>query len=203
MFLQEILTGLNYLGILAFSISGSLKAFEKKLDLLGVLVLGFSTALAGGIARDVLLGVFPPTSLREVQPPLIAILGSIITVLLYRQLRKIHMAILIADAVGLGAFTATGAEIGLEQGLNLLGTAMIASLTAVGGGVLRDLLSNEIPIVLKRDFYATPTIIGGIVFYFLAQWFGGQTSLILTSVLVTGLRLLAMIRKWELPKVGG
>jgi Predicted membrane protein len=203
MFLQEILTGLNYLGILAFSISGSLKAFEKKLDLLGVLVLGFSTALAGGIARDVLLGVFPPTSLREVQPPLIAILGSIITVLLYRQLRKIHMAILIADAVGLGAFTATGAEIGLEQGLNLLGTAMIASLTAVGGGVLRDLLSNEIPIVLKRDFYAKPTIIGGIVFYFLAQWFGGQTSLILTSVLVTGLRLLAMIRKWELPKVGG
>lgn len=191
------------MGILAFSISGSLKAFEKKLDLLGVLVLGFSTALAGGIVRDVLLGVFPPTSLREVQPPLIAILGSIITVLLYRQLRKIHMAILIADAVGLGAFTATGAEIGLEHGLNLLGTAMIASLTAVGGGVLRDLLSNEIPIVLKRDFYATPTIIGGIVFYFLAQWFGSQTSLILTSVLVTGLRLLAMIRKWELPKVGG
>ncbi|MEM2663314.1 trimeric intracellular cation channel family protein [Metallosphaera sedula] len=200
--LQDILSALNLVGIVSFSISGSLKAFEKKLDLLGVFVLGFSTALAGGIIRDILLGIYPPTNLRVMDYPLLAILGSVLAVFFYRYIENLSKALLIADAIGLGTFTATGAEIAIEHGLNVIGVAILASITAVGGGVVRDLLSNEVPSVLKRDFYATPTILGGLIFYPSYSLLGGSSALISTFVFVTVLRIVAILRKWELPKVG-
>ncbi|QKQ99955.1 trimeric intracellular cation channel family protein [Metallosphaera tengchongensis] len=198
----NLLTVFNFLGIMAFSISGSLKAFEKKLDLLGVFVLGFSTALAGGIMRDVLLGVYPPTNISNVYYPIFALLGSAITIVFYSYIRNFNNALLIADAIGLGTFTATGAEIGLDHRLNIVGVALVASITAVGGGAVRDLLSNEIPIVLRRDFYATPTIIGGLIFPPLVSLLGIGPSTLSVFILVTTLRLIALFKKWELPKVG-
>ncbi|MCG3109372.1 hypothetical protein L3N51_01663 [Metallosphaera sp. J1] len=199
--LQDIIYALNLIGIVSFSISGSLKAFDKGLDLLGVLVLGFSTALAGGIIRDVLLGVYPPTNLRVMEYPLLAIISSILTVFFYRYIENLSKALLIADAIGLGTFTATGAEIAVGHGLNIIGVAILASVTAVGGGVIRDLLSNEVPTILKRDFYATPTILGGLLFYPSYYYLGGSYALVSTFIFVTVLRIIALLRKWELPKI--
>ncbi|AEB95996.1 MULTISPECIES: trimeric intracellular cation channel family protein [Metallosphaera] len=200
--LGALLSVLNFVGIISFSISGSLKAFEKRLDLLGVLVLGFSTALAGGIIRDVMLGVFPPSNLRTISYPLLAILGSFLTIVFHKYIENLTKALLIADAIGLGTFTAIGSEIAVEHNLNVIGVAIISSVTAVGGGVIRDLLSNEIPIVLRKDFYATPTILGGLLFYPVYYVLGSGYSVLWTFVFVSTLRLIAIFRKWELPKVG-
>lgn len=193
---------LNDLGIVAFAVSGALKAFEKRMDLLGVVVLGFSTALAGGIVRDVLLGVYPPGNIREPLYPLLAVAGSLGTLVFRKQLANVSGALLVADALGLGTFTATGAQAGFEHGLNVVGVALVASVTAVGGGVLRDLLSNEIPVVLRRDFYATPTIIGGACYCGFYYTLGQRYALAATFALVVVVRLVALAKKWELPKVG-
>ncbi|MEM4130653.1 MAG: TRIC cation channel family protein, partial [Metallosphaera sp.] len=92
--------------------------------------------------------------------------------------------------------------IAVEHNLNVIGVAIISSVTAVGGGVIRDLLSNEIPIVLRKDFYATPTILGGLLFYPVYYVLGSGYSVLWTFVFVSTLRLIAIFRKWELPKVG-
>lgn len=201
--MNVLLASLNLTGIVAFSVSGALKAFEKRLDILGVVVLGFSTALAGGIVRDMMIGVFPPTNISHPLYPILAVAGSLSTLVFYRYVGNLSRALLVADALGLATFTATGAQIGVEHGLNFVGVALVASVTAVGGGVVRDVLSSEIPSVLRRDFYATPTILGGLSYYPFYRFLGGGYALALTFLLVLSLRLAALAWRWELPKVGG
>ncbi|MCI4455101.1 MAG: trimeric intracellular cation channel family protein [Sulfolobus sp.] len=197
-----LLTVTNVVGIIAFSVAGSLKAIEKRMDLLGVLTLGFSTSLAGGITADVLLGKVPPSNLTEVQYPAIAIVTSALTFAFFRKVSKLMRPLLYADALGLGAFTASGASLAYSVDPNPVLVTLVGTITAVGGGVLRDVLANEVPLVLTREFYATAAIIGSLTYYALAYlglFRGYLTAVVL--LLTFALRVAAIRRNWRLPTV--
>jgi len=200
--LDPLLAVTNVVGIIAFSVAGSLKAIERRMDLLGVLTLGFSTSLAGGIIADVLLGKVPPSNLTEVQYPAIAIVSSALTFAFFRKVSKLRRPLLYADALGLGAFTASGASLAYSVDPNPVLVTLVGTITAVGGGVLRDVLANEVPLVLTRDFYATAAIIGSLTYYALAYlglFRGYLTAVVL--LLTFALRVAAIRRNWRLPTI--
>ncbi|BBD73112.1 hypothetical protein HS1genome_1501 [Sulfodiicoccus acidiphilus] len=152
--MNVILEVTNAVGIVAFAVAGATKAVEKRMDLLGALVLGFSSALAGGIIADVLLGRTPPTNLTYIPYPALALAASVLAFYFHKEIEKLRTPLLYADAVGLGAFSSSGASLAYSTSPNPLLVIMVGTLTAVGGGALRDILANEIPSVLVREFYA-------------------------------------------------
>ncbi|WP_224332529.1 trimeric intracellular cation channel family protein [Haloprofundus halobius] len=195
---------MNLVGLVAFAVVGSLKAADADLDLFGVAVLGVLTALGGGTMRDVLVGR-TPASLQSITEMSVAFVGVGLAValsaLLSERLRD-HPAVQLPDAAGLAAFAATGALVGFEAGLSPYGVVVLATLTAVGGGSLADLLLTRVPIVLREDFYATPALLGGIVFWALVT---GGASTDFAAVACAGfvllVRLVAIRYEWSLPRV--
>lgn len=191
----------NYIGIIAFAISGSMKAIRKGMDLLGVLVLGFSTALGGGIIADLLIGKTPPTNLIYLPYPLTAFVASLFTFYFCKVFRNMSKFLLYADAIGLGAFAASGASLAYSVYPSPLLVVMVGTITAVGGGVIRDILANEIPLVLTREFYASAAIIGSFIFFLLRYEGISEEVAILSSFIITALlRIIALKMGWELPK---
>ena len=193
---------MNAVGLVAFAAVGALKGREAGLDLFGVVVLGFLTALGGGTIRDLLVGRVP-TSLQSDVEVLAATLGIGLAVAVsvrYGDDPRESPALLLSDAVGLAAFAATGAAVGIETGLSLFGVVVVATLTGVGGGSLSDLLLVRVPAVLREDFYATPAVAGGVVAW-VAAGVGvaaGATTL-LAAAAVLALRLGALRFGWRLP----
>jgi len=197
---------LNYVGIVAFALSGALKAGEKDMDLLGFVVLGFSTALAGGIIRDLLLGRVPPVNVVYMPYSLTAIAASLAAFFLYPYVKKVRDYVLYPDAVGLGAFAAIGADLTASycqaRGLGdcWLTVMMLSSVTAAGGGVVRDVLAGEVPAVLRREIYASAAAVGGLI-YLAASALGREVAMLVTIVAVTAIRIASLARGWELPRV--
>jgi uncharacterized membrane protein YeiH len=193
---------MNAVGFVAFAAVGALKGREAGLDLFGVVVLGFLTALGGGTVRDLLVGRVP-TSLQSDVEVLAAALGVVFAVAVsvrYGDDPRESPALVLSDAVGLAAFAATGAAVGIETGLSLFGVVVVATLTGVGGGSLSDLLLVRVPAVLQEDFYATPAVAGG-VFAWVTAGVGveaGATTL-LAAMAVLALRLGALRFGWRLP----
>lgn len=191
----------NYIGIVAFAVSGSMKAIKKGMDLLGVLVLGFSTALGGGIISDVLLGRIPPTNLVYLPYSLTALVTSLSTFIFYKTFTHVGKPLLYADAIGLGAFASSGASLAYSLYPSPLLVIMIGTITAVGGGIIRDLLSNEVPLVLTREFYASASILGSATLFILRYYdIASGYSVIISFLITTLLRIIALKMGWELPK---
>ncbi len=192
---------MNALGLLAFATAGSLKGAEADLDLFGVSVLGVLTALGGGTLRDVLVGRVP-ASLQSTTDVSVALVGVALAVafVVSRGDVRDHPALVGSDAVGLAAFAATGAQVGVEAGLSAFGVVVLATLTGVGGGSLADLLLTRVPLVLREDFYATPAALGGVG-YWVATALGvpAGVALLGTALLVFAVRALAVARDWGLP----
>jgi uncharacterized membrane protein YeiH len=193
---------MNAVGLVAFAAAGALKGRAAGLDLFGIVVLGFLTALGGGTIRDLLVGRVP-TSLQSDVEVLFAAFGIVLAVIVSIRLRddpRETPALLLSDAVGLAAFAATGAAVGIETGLTLFGIVVVATLTGVGGGSLSDLLLVRVPAVLREDFYATPAVVGGIVAWVAAGAGvdGGTTTLLAAGAVLT-LRLGALRYDWRLP----
>jgi uncharacterized membrane protein YeiH len=196
-------------GTIAFAMSGAFKAVRHELDVLGLLVLGFVTALGGGLLRDTLLHQTPAAFL-DIGPAGFAMIGCLLVFLsktFFHERTLPHArpeghVFLLLDAVGLAAFTVSGARLAMEADLNVFGVVLLAAITGVGGGVMRDLLVAEVPLVLKADFYATATIIGAIVFY-IDVWAGMtiSTASLVTFAFTLLLRTLAIRLRWQLPKV--
>jgi len=193
---------MNAIGLVAFAAAGSLKGRAADLDLFGIVVLGFLTALGGGTIRDLLVGRVP-TSLQSDVEVLFALLGIVLAVGVSARVRddpRQAPALLLSDAVGLAAFAATGAAVGIETGLTLFGTVVVATLTGVGGGSLSDLLLVRVPAVLREDFYATPAVVGGAVAWVATQAGGdGGATTLLAAGTVLALRLAALRFEWRLP----
>jgi len=164
-------------------------------------VLGFSTALAGGIIRDVLLDRLPPINIAYLPYQLTAISASIATFVLYDKANRHRDVVLYPDAVGLGAFAAIGADVALRAGLNPLAVVAMAAITAAGGGVVRDVLAAEIPAVLRREIYATAAAVGGGIYMVLYYSLGRGPALLGTTAVVVALRLASLHYGWELPRV--
>ncbi|WP_089877402.1 trimeric intracellular cation channel family protein [Halogeometricum limi] len=197
---------MNVVGLLAFAVAGSLKAADAGLDAFGVAVLGVVTALGGGTTRDVLVNRLP-ASLATTWDASAALLGVGLAIVLVRRTPE-HVrirdtpAFLASDAVGLAAFAATGALVATETGLTPYGVVVLATVTAVGGGSLADLLIGRVPVVLREDFYATPAVLGGAAFWVVAA-LGAPSGVpsAVCAVLVFSTRLLALRYDWHLPRI--
>ncbi len=194
----------NAIGLLAFAISGVYKGVNVGLDLLGIAVTGFVTALGGGITRDILANR-PPAALAGYNDIGITFIGITVGIFFYKlTLRDLseNLVIKISDAVGLAAFTVTGAVVAYHSHFNAAGIILLSFSTAVGGGLISDILTNRVPMVLKEGFYASCSIIGAIWFYITINiGFGMNIAIYTTFLIVLITRVLAIYFKWHLPKI--
>ena len=200
----------DMIGTIAFAVSGALVGVARKMDIFGMAVLALATAIGGGIVRDVLLGYFPPNSLRNVVYVTVVLAVTVIVFLIYNSRYRKHAmgprsraSYLLADALGLASFTVTGASAGFKLYPELpIFIVLLGTITAVGGGIIRDMLAQRIPSVLKEDVYALPSIIGGIVYYLMVTSSWESTAVYGAFTVVLIIRLLAIKYNWSLPKVG-
>ena len=194
---------LDILGTFVFAVSGAFRAVKYELDILGVLVLSVATGVGGGIVRDVMLGATPPAALQDEMYLLVCVLGGLIVFIAARGIAQRWDWVMGADAIGLGVFAAIGAARAADHGLGWVGIAIMAAMTGCGGGVIRDVLVREIPAVLRADFYATAALIGGIVLFGARNAGAGEGVQLAAAILVTsGLRVVGMVYRFSLPKVG-
>jgi uncharacterized membrane protein YeiH len=181
---------------MAFAVTGAFKAIEHNADIVGVIILATITGIAGGVIRDIIIGILPPTAIINPSYLIVTIATGIVISFLYPSLKKHWNLFLKFDAVGLGATFAYNLF-----GLNFFIMAVAGTLTAVGGGILRDVLVNEIPIVLVKELYASASFVGIIAFFILlAMGFNLNIVAIPSILVVIVLRLTAMKFKWNLPR---
>lgn len=193
----------NFMGIIAFAASGSFKGFKYKLDILGIIVLSVITSVGGGIIRDVMLNKVPFILSHPHDIYLATIVAIILFIVTKKKeiISKYNTKLLILDAIGLAIFTIIGAKIAMDNNQSLISVAIISTITGVGGGVLRDVLCSEIPIVLKEDVYAVLCFFGAILYYFLVLILNNEfiTSIIIFTLILT-IRLIVIKYKLNLPK---
>ena len=193
---------LDLFGTVAFAITGAFKAIEKKFDIIGILVLATITGVAGGTIRDVILGRIP-NSIADPTYVIVTIASGITIFFLYSRLKKHWNLFLKFDAIGLGVFTIIGATFAYNIfGLNFLAILLAGVLTAAGGGILRDIFVNQVPIVFIKEFYLSASFIG-IVIFSVILYFTNELyyATIVGIALTSSLRLIAMKYNWNLPKV--
>ena len=194
----------DIIGIICFALSGFLIAVHYKLDILGVFISSFLTALGGGMIRDALADRTPYVFTTNL--PVFLVVATVLIALLFK-LHKIDdlegkTAFIISDAIGLVSFAITGSIIAIQNEFNFLGVLILAFLTAVGGGTIRDILINRVPSILVSEFYATVALIIASIIYVL-ELLHLRSLPILTIVFIfkVALRLLAYYRNWHLPKL--
>lgn len=189
-------------GTAAFSIAGVFAAQEKKLDLFGILIIAFVTALGGGTLRDVLIGNLPVTWMHQLDYGLIVLVSATTALLFTNQIKNFHKILLVFDSLGLGLFTLVGIQKGMGLELHPGICILLGTITACFGGVLRDILLNQIPLIFQKEIYATACIAGGTV-YFLLQYSGarGWPSEIACILIIVVIRLLAVRFNWSLPVI--
>jgi uncharacterized membrane protein YeiH len=192
---------LQLAGILAFAISGALVGVRRNLDMLGVAVVGGFTGVGGGVLRDLLLGVHPPISFVHWPNLAVAVAGSLLVFYVHPRLSHIRHFEVVFDAFGLGLFSANGAAVAFAAGLTPLTAILVGTTTAIGGGVIRDVLVNTVPGVLTRELYAVSAIFGAAVAVGVLVAGGGPglASIVGGACAIT-LRLLSVARGWHLPK---
>lgn len=193
---------INIIGTTAFAISGYLVGFRKQLDVLGVVIVALLSAVGGGMIRDVIIGRLPQvfTNHQALVVIFLTLMAAWMLRLQRRRRKELAAAFILADAVGLAAFSLTGAQVGVSLDLNIFGVVTLAFVTAVGGGIVRDMLVNEVPVILRRDLYGSVAVFSGVAVYVLAHvhWLNALT---LNMLFVAGLllRLLAFRWQWTLP----
>lgn len=204
-----IAEALQLIGILAFAISGALIGVRRRLDLLGVLVVGGATGTGGGIIRDLLIGVNPPVTLTYWPNIAVALAGSLLVFFLHPRISRIRHFEIVFDAFGLGLFSVTGTVSALEMGHGVETSIIVGVITAIGGGVTRDVLVNTIPGVLTSELYAVSALVGATVTATVAFiiWTvdsrldsAGVIASIIGGAAAITLRLLSYWKGWHLPR---
>ncbi|TVR70771.1 MAG: trimeric intracellular cation channel family protein [Sphaerobacteraceae bacterium] len=192
---------LDILGTFVFALSGGLLAARKRFDIVGIIVLSVAAGLGGGMTRDVLLGDTPPVAFREEIYLLTALLAAAAVFLLYQQFNRMDYSIRLLDAVGLGVFAVSGTLKSLDFDLGPLPAILLGTVTGAGGGVIRDLLAREVPLILERDIYALAAVLGATTLVILL-WLGLDTAIAAgIGVLATiGIRVLALRYNWQAPR---
>lgn len=204
MFEFNLVVSADILGIIAFALSGFLIGVRHKLDLLGLVISSSITALGGGIVRDVIL-MRTPFAFNEYYPALTVFVTIFIALLFRRHLREElerQWLFVLSDTIGLVAFSITGALLAIAHDFNFFGVLILSFLTAVGGGVLRDTMINQVPSVLISDFYGSIALIVAILLLIAhSLWDIQPLSVALIATFAIGLRLLAYAKQWHLPKL--
>jgi len=192
---------LQLAGILAFAISGALVGVRRRLDILGVAVVGAFTGVGGGILRDALLGVHPPLSFLHWENLAVAVAGSLVVFFLHPGITRIRYFEVVFDAFGLGLFSAGGAAAAYTDGQSVLTSILVGTITAIGGGVIRDVLVNTVPGVLTRELYAVSAIVGAATAVVILV-LGGHEALasFVGGAVAIALRLTSVAFGWHLPR---
>ena len=201
---DHLLFAADIAGTLVFAVEGAMAAVNGGLDLIGVMVLAFCTALGGGVIRDILLGSLPPAALQDWRYPTIAFTAAALVLFLYRDVQAIPVtAIQVVDAAGLALFAIAGTQKAMLHKMNPLVAVMLGTITGVGGGTVRDILLNQIPNVLRFEVYASAALVGSACMIAakklrfpsnLAAGIGGITCFLL--------RVISIWQHWNLPRVG-
>ena len=205
---MQIHLALELIGTMAFAVSGAIIGIQKKMDIFGVAILGLTTAVGGGILRDLILNITPPAAFRNPVFAITAIAVSIITFLkpARSSVKKIgsvyEKMLLIMDSVGLGFFTVIGIQVAKSSSdvTNLFMETFVGVLTGVGGGLLRDIFAGYTPSIFVKDFYACASIVGAWLCVLLWPYLGSSVSMFIGAVSIVLLRLLASHYHWSLPK---
>ncbi|WEK20726.1 MAG: trimeric intracellular cation channel family protein [Candidatus Pedobacter colombiensis] len=192
---------LDLAGTFVFAISGAAAAKQRGLDLFGICAIAFTVACGGGIIRDLCIGAIPPAGLTNWQYLVVAIVATGMTIGLYPFVQRLNHPVLFFDALGLSLFAVTGAQKSIAYGHNAEVAILLGITTAVGGGVLRDILLNRIPVILEKEIYASAALIGAsiVVIGNYLNWLSSDWISIIALLICFGLRLLALHYRWNLP----
>ena len=202
---------LEMIGTVAFALSGAMVAIQKRLDLLGILVLGITTAVGGGMIRDLIIGVHPPMMFVK---PVYVVVSAIFILILFLIIKVNHSSpkflesalyetlFNLMDAIGLGVFTVVGVNSIMNNDMNhmLFLKIFLGVITGVGGGLIRDMMANETPGILRKHVYACASIVGAVCYIILYDWLRSGTAMVLSVILVVVIRVLAKHYEWNLPK---
>jgi len=199
----DIILILDYIGTFAFAVSGAMLAVEKGMDIIGLLVLSTVTAVGGGIVRDIIIGKIPPAVFIHNEYFYIIIISTFLVFFFYKFFKELENFVVIGDAIGLGTFTIIGIEKALSSNMNILSSIIMGIITPTFGGIIRDVLANRVPFVLKREIYLSLCILGGVLFFVFKNIFLFNNGLVyfIVIVFITGLRILSYFKKWNLPRV--
>ncbi|MNQ07809.1 hypothetical protein D3C85_205960 [compost metagenome] len=190
---------LDIIGTMAFAMSGALTAMSKKLDPFGVFIIAFVTAVGGGTLRDVLIGRTPVGWMLNLEYVYVIILGFLLAILFRKKFDRLRVSLFLFDTIGLGVFTLIGLEKGINIGLHPVICIALGTMTACFGGVIRDILCTEIPVIFRKEIYATICILGGIVFFVLKKLnLNNDVLYLITSLVIITVRLMAVKFKWHL-----
>ena len=211
--LEKYIFIIEIIGTIAFASSGAMVGIKKQMDLLGVCVLGMTTAVGGGMIRDLILGVNPPVMFQNPTYALIAIAFSVLIFcgLYFFQNKLTHSKVqgvydklmMIFDSLGLGLFTVVGVTTAINIGYETTAFLQIfvGVLTGVGGGVLRDIMAGNTPYIFVKHVYASASIIGAMVCVLVEPWLGDLTAMLIGATVVFVIRILAAHYKWNLPRI--
>ena len=197
---------LELIGVFAFATSGAIVAVRKGFDIVGILVLAWLTALGGGVVRDVLVDATPPTAFLDAWAFSLPAAAALITFFGHRVIERSMMAVLIFDAVGLGLFTVVGTVTGAASGLGIAQASAVGVITGVGGGLLRDVVAREVPVLVRPDseLYAVPAFTGALALAVAMSRWGYSPALgISFACLIIVFRLAALMFGWRAPRAWG
>ena len=203
---------MEMIGTIAFAASGAMAGIRKKMDIFGVCVLGFVTAVGGGMVRDVILGVIPPNVFRNPSYALVAVVTSLIVFTVVYIKRDVmdgsfkwiyDKAMLIMDTIGLAIFTVVGVDIGIQQGFieKMFLLTFVGTITGVGGGLMRDVMAGEPPYIFVKHIYASASVVGSMVCVYMYRIFGAVESMIIACAVILVIRYLAAKFHWNLPHI--
>ncbi|MEQ9262333.1 MAG: trimeric intracellular cation channel family protein [Owenweeksia sp.] len=199
---MNILQYFDFIGTFVFAISGVLTASSKKMDVFGGFIIAFVTAIGGGTLRDVLLGNFPVVWIQDITYLYIVITAFAISLLFKKYIVRLRKTLFLFDTIGIGVFTILGLQTALELGVSAPIAVAMGTISAVFGGVLRDILCSTTPLIFRKEIYATPCILGGIT-YLLLHYLNGKMDFIIliTALMIISFRLLAVKNGWALPRL--
>ena len=201
MFQLDFLQVIDILGTFSFAVAGAFSAMEKRLDPFGVLVLAFVTAIGGGTLRDMMIGNLPVSWLRNETAVVVIFSAAVIAMIFDGILRKLPATLFIFDALGLGLFTIVGIEMGVAKGFSAGVCIAIGTITASFGGVIRDVLLNNVPLLFRKEIYAMASIIGGIIYMlFIKINLDDDLSKIICILIIFAIRVVAVRYKLSLPQ---
>lgn len=198
---SNYLTIIDLLGTFSFAAAGSFAAMEKKLDPFGVLIIAFATAIGGGTIRDVLIGELPVAWLTNSNGILVILLATAAALFFGGYLKKLNKMLFLSDAIGLGLFTIIGIQKGIAHEFSAGICIMLGIVTGSFGGVLRDVLLNNLPLIFHKEIYAMASLAGGLLFFLLLRsGIADDLAYSVAIIIVVIIRILAVRLRWSLPK---
>ena len=193
---------IDILGTIAFAISGVLVAFHKRMDLFGILIIAFVTAVGGGTLRDILTGQTPVSWMLDMTYTYVIIGSAVFAIIFRSKLNYLRTSLFLFDTIGIGLYTVVGVEKGISAGLHPVICIALGTISACFGGVIRDILCNEIPVIFRKEIYATACIIGGLSYFLIRKLpIEGDFVFIIAGLIVIAIRILAVRFKIALPNI--